>query len=111
MQQSDVMMDTIKAMQVFVRIAEQGSLSRAAEQLNYSRAMVSRYLDHLEQTFSVRLFQRNTRKISLTPAGEKLYCIVKIFYSSRRYCLNWLRMNNKQVQSVSPAVYFYIKWG
>ncbi len=76
MQQSDVMMDTIKAMQVFVRIAEQGSLSRAAEQLNYSRAMVSRYLDHLEQTFSVRLFQRNTRKISLTPAGEKalLYC-------------------------------------
>ena len=56
MQQSDVMMDTIKAMQVFVRIAEQGSLSRAAEHLNYSRALVSRYLDHLEQTFSVRLF-------------------------------------------------------
>lgn len=69
-------MDTLKAIQVFVSIAQHGNLSKAAEHLNYSRAMVSRYLEHLEQTFSTRLFQRNTRKISLTPAGEKalLYC-------------------------------------
>ena len=74
-------MDTLKAIQVFVSIAEQGSLSQAAEHLNYSRAMVSRYLEHLEHTFSVRLFQRNTRKISLTPAGEK----------ALRYCENILQ--------------------
>ncbi|WP_130803822.1 LysR family transcriptional regulator [Acinetobacter ihumii] len=74
-------MDSLKAIQVFVSIAEHGSLSQAAEHLNYSRAMVSRYLDHLEHTFSVRLFQRNTRKISLTPAGEK----------ALRYCENILQ--------------------
>jgi len=69
-------MDTLKAIQVFVSIAQHGNLTKAAEHLNYSRAMVSRYLEHLEHTFSTRLFQRNTRKISLTPAGEKalLYC-------------------------------------
>jgi DNA-binding transcriptional LysR family regulator len=69
-------MDTLKAIQVFVCIAQQGNLSKAAEHLDYSKAMVSRYLEHLEQTFSTRLFQRNTRKVSLTPAGEKalLYC-------------------------------------
>lgn len=69
-------MDTLKAIQVFVAIANHGNLSKAAEHLNYSRAMVSRYLDHLEHTFSTRLFQRNTRKVSLTPAGEKalVYC-------------------------------------
>ncbi|MCH7309393.1 LysR family transcriptional regulator [Acinetobacter sp. NIPH 1852] len=69
-------MDTLKAIQVFVCIAHQGNLSKAAEHLDYSKAMVSRYLEHLEQTFSTRLFQRNTRKVSLTPAGEKalVYC-------------------------------------
>lgn len=55
-------MDTLKAIQVFVTIAQQGSLTKAADQLNYSKAMVSRYLDHLEHVYSVRLFQRNTRK-------------------------------------------------
>ncbi|MFX6796853.1 LysR family transcriptional regulator, partial [Acinetobacter baumannii] len=55
-------MDTLKAIQVFVSIAQHGNLTKAAEHLNYSRAMVSRYLEHLEHTFSTRLFQRNTRK-------------------------------------------------
>ncbi|MCF9034681.1 LysR family transcriptional regulator [Acinetobacter nectaris] len=69
-------MDTLKAIQVFVTIHQYGSFTKAAEHLNYSRAMVSRYLEHLETTFSTRLFQRNTRKISLTPSGEKalIYC-------------------------------------
>ncbi len=76
LQQSKINMDTLKAIQVFVCIAHQGNLSKAAEHLDYSKAMVSRYLEHLEQTFSTRLFQRNTRKVSLTPAGEKalVYC-------------------------------------
>lgn len=64
-------MDTLKAIYVFVCIAEQGSLTKAADQLGYSRAMVSRYLEHLENHFSARLFHRNTRKISLSAAGEK----------------------------------------
>lgn len=69
-------MDTLKSIQVFVCIEKSGSLTKAADQLGYSRAMVSRYLEHLENHFSTRLFHRNTRNISLTSAGEKalLYC-------------------------------------
>ena len=69
-------MDTLKAIQVFVCIEETGSLTKAADQLGYSRAMVSRYLEHLENHFSTRLLHRNTRNISLTSAGEKalVYC-------------------------------------
>ena len=69
-------MDTLKAIQVFICISQQGSLTKAADQLGYSRAMVSRYLEHLENHFSMRLFHRNTRKISLTLMGEKalLHC-------------------------------------
>ena len=64
-------MDTIKAIQVFVEIAQQGSLTKAAEKLNMSRAMVSRYLEYLENRFGARLMQRNTRRVSLTQAGEE----------------------------------------
>lgn len=69
-------MDTLKAIQVFVCIEKNGSLTKAAHQLGYSRAMVSRYLEHLENHFSTRLFHRSTRHVSLTSAGEKalLYC-------------------------------------
>ncbi len=104
-------MDTLKAIQVFVSIAQHGNLTKAAEHLNYSRAMVSRYLEHLEHTFSTRLFQRNTRKISLTPAGEKLCSTAKIFYSSNNFYKNSQRLNNTTVQSVLHADYFYLNLG
>ena len=64
-------MDTIKAIQVFVEIAQQGSLTKAADKLSMSRAMVSRYLEYLENRFGARLMQRNTRRVSLTQAGEE----------------------------------------
>lgn len=57
-------------MRVFVTIHQQGSLTNAAQHLDMSRAMVSRYLEDLENELKMRLFQRTTRKISLTPAGE-----------------------------------------
>ena len=62
-------MDTLKAIQVFVCIEKSGSLTKAADQLGYSRAMVSRYLEHLENHFSTRSFHRSTRNISLTSAA------------------------------------------
>ena len=64
-------MDTIKAIQVFVEIAQQGSLTKAADKLTMSRAMVSRYLEYLENRFGARLMQRNTRRVSLPQAGEE----------------------------------------
>lgn len=64
-------MDTLKAIQVFVEVAKRQSFTQAAESLDLSRAMTSRYVDHLESVFKLRLLQRNTRKVSLTSAGEK----------------------------------------
>jgi DNA-binding IclR family transcriptional regulator len=49
-------MDTLKAIQVFVCIAQQGNLSKAAEHLDYSKAMVSRYLEHLNKPFLLVYF-------------------------------------------------------
>lgn len=64
-------MDRLTALQVFVNVVEQGSLSRASDKLDMSRAMVSRYLAELEEWMGVRLLHRTTRRLSLTGPGEE----------------------------------------
>lgn len=63
-------MDRIAAARVFVGINERGSLSGAAEALDMSRAMVTRYLAEMENWAGARLLHRTTRRLGLTPAGE-----------------------------------------
>ena len=63
-------MDRLAAMRVFVEVAGTGSFSAAAQQLDMSRAMVTRYVGELEQWLGARLLQRTTRSVALTDAGE-----------------------------------------
>lgn len=63
-------MDRITAMTVFVEVAERGSLTAAADALDMSRAMATRYLAALEDWLGARVLHRTTRRLSLTPAGE-----------------------------------------
>lgn len=104
-------MDTLKAIQVFVSIAQHGNLTKAAEHLNYSRAMVSRYLEHLEHTFSTRLFREIPEKYLLHPQVKKPCSTAKIFYSSNNFYKNSQHLNNTTVQSVLHADYFYLNLG
>src|SRR3954471_18794609 len=59
-------MDRLSAMQVFVEVADSGSLTRAAERLDMSRAMVSRYIATLERWLGARLLHRTTRRIGFS---------------------------------------------
>jgi len=54
----------------FVKVVEEGSMAAAARRLDCTRAQVSKQIGELEQTFGLRLFERSTRKLGLTPAGE-----------------------------------------
>jgi DNA-binding transcriptional LysR family regulator len=65
-------MDRLTAARVFVAIAERGSLTAAAAALRMSRAMVTRYLNEMESWVGTRLFHRNTRRVGLTDAGERI---------------------------------------
>ena len=67
-----LIMDRLTATRVFVEVVERGSQTAAAEALEMSRAMVSRYLGELETWVGARLLHRTTRKLSLTGAGEQL---------------------------------------
>jgi DNA-binding transcriptional LysR family regulator len=64
-------MDHLSAIRTFIEIADQGSLTRAAEVLDLSRAMVSRHLEGLEQWLGARLLHRTTRRVSLSDAGQE----------------------------------------
>lgn len=63
-------MDRFQEMQVFVRIAERSSFTQAAEDLQLPRATVSNLVQRLEARLGVRLLERTTRTVRLTPDGE-----------------------------------------
>jgi DNA-binding transcriptional LysR family regulator len=64
-------METLANLESFVRSAEAGSFSAAARRLALTPAAVSRNVAMLERNLGVRLFQRSTRRITLTEAGEQ----------------------------------------
>lgn len=64
-------MDKLRAMQTFIHIAEQGSLTAAARVMASSLPATVRTLAALESHLCVRLFNRTTRRISLTEEGRR----------------------------------------
>ncbi|MGL4219397.1 MAG: LysR family transcriptional regulator, partial [Shewanella sp.] len=63
----------VKGMIVFATIAEKGSMSAAAQQLNLSSSAVSQQVAKLEMDMGISLFHRNTRHLTLTEAGHLFY--------------------------------------
>jgi len=64
-------MDKLTSMNVFVRVAKVGSFAGAAKDLDISRAMATKHIMQLESELNTRLFNRTTRSLSLTEAGEE----------------------------------------
>jgi DNA-binding transcriptional LysR family regulator len=64
-------MDQLKHMRIFVAIADEGSLTAAAQVLDTSQPSVVRALARLEAHLGVRLFNRSTRRIALTDEGRR----------------------------------------
>lgn len=63
-------MDRLWGMEVFVRVAECGSFSRAADQLDLANATVTTCVRNLERHLDVTLIHRDTRRLHLTEEGE-----------------------------------------
>ncbi|MDH3065292.1 LysR family transcriptional regulator [Achromobacter insolitus] len=66
-------MDRFQEMQVFVRIAERGSFSKAAEDLQIPRPTVTNLVKRMEARLGARLLERTTRQVRLTHDGEAHY--------------------------------------
>ena len=66
-------MDRLKAMEVYVRVVEAGSLSKAAQTMGVPRSSVTMTIQRLEKHLGVRLLQRTTRSLGLTEDGRAYY--------------------------------------
>ena len=62
-------MDRLDAMRIFVRVAEMGSFSAVAQELDVARSVVTRQIAALEAHLGAKLIARSTRRLSLTGAG------------------------------------------
>jgi len=65
--------DIVASMKLFTAVVDAGSFAGAADKLDLSRGMATRYVAQLEAHLGVRLLNRTTRKLSLTEAGTDYY--------------------------------------
>jgi DNA-binding transcriptional LysR family regulator len=65
--------DSLTDIAVFVQVVDSGSFTTAAERLQISRSVVSKYVSRLEDRLGARLLNRTTRRLSLTEVGQVFY--------------------------------------
>lgn len=64
-------MDLVNKLELFLEVVNKGSFSRAAEAKSMDKSVFSKQIKLLESELGVRLFNRTTRSVSLTPVGEE----------------------------------------
>jgi DNA-binding transcriptional LysR family regulator len=75
----------LRDLHVLLAVAESGSMSKASAQLAVSHPVVSKTILQLEQSLGVRLFERSTRGVELTPYGSVLLnCGIAVFDEMRQ---------------------------
>lgn len=77
-------------LQLFVKVAESGSIAAAARQLDIAPSIASRKIAALERAFNTKLLIRTTRRLSLTQAGQTL--------------LEWAKTTTKSLEDISDEL-------
>ncbi|SEG01145.1 DNA-binding transcriptional regulator, LysR family [Caloramator fervidus] len=80
-----------KQIEAFVNVAKFKSFSKAAEAIFLSQPTISAHISNLEKELNTILFDRNSKEVTLTPAG-------KIFFE---YAINLLNIRNNAIYSIS----------
>jgi DNA-binding transcriptional LysR family regulator len=84
-------------LRLFLVLSEQLHFGRAAEQLGISHSRVSQLLQTLETKLGVRLFDRSSRRVALTPAGLRLRHRLEEPYSELREVLRDAHAHGEQI--------------
>lgn len=105
------MIEDIRYLIIFAKIAEIGSISKGARALGLSNATVSLHLTKLEKNLGTALFYRNTRNMSLTHDGEKLLDTAKSIletYEKGIYEFKQGSITTKKKLNISiPAIFIH----
>ena len=66
-------MNELECIRTFVKVAEVGSFTEAARQMNSAKSAVTKRINQLEDHLELQLFQRSTRKLAITEGGTVFY--------------------------------------
>lgn len=81
-------------LQAFVCAAQAGSFARAATELNLTASAISHQISGLEEWWNVQLFERHSRGVKLTTAGEALLPVIHSFFTNLDAVLHSLNRGN-----------------
>ena len=102
-------MDLLKAMTVFVRVVETGSLTAAGFACDLSPTMVGNHLQALEDRLGTRLIHRTTRKQQISAFGQAYYeCCVEILglvNDAERLALDHLGTPRGRLRITAPVIF------
>lgn len=93
-------MDRLQAMQVFVRVVETGSFSKAAREFVITQPTVTKMVAATEERLTVRLLNRNTRGVSVTESGALYYEKCKVIVREADEAENIVRLRQTQAQGL-----------
>lgn len=93
-------MDRLTAMQMFVRVVETGSFSKAAREFATTQPTVTKQIAAAEAHLKVRLLNRNTRGVSLTESGALYYEKCKIIVREVEEADNIARLRQSQAEGI-----------
>lgn len=93
-------MDRLEVMEVFVRVVELGSFSRAAEEFKTTQPTITKQIASLEQRLQARLLNRNTRGVSPTDSGLIYYDRCKALVRAAAEADSAVRLRQEHVQGL-----------
>jgi len=93
-------MDRLLAMEMFVRVVETGSFSKAAHEFATTQPTVTKQVAAIESRLKVRLLNRNTRGVSLTEAGALYYDKCKSILREADEADNIVQLRQTQAQGL-----------
>lgn len=93
-------MDRLLAMEMFVRVVETGSFSKAAREFNTTQPTVTKQVAATEARLKARLLNRNTRGVSLTEAGALYYEKCKSIVRDAQDADDIVRLRQSQAQGL-----------
>ena len=93
-------MDRLQAMEMFVRVVETGSFSKAAREFATTQPTVTKQVAATEARLKVRLLNRNTRGVSLTEAGALYYEKCKDIVRATQEADHVVRVRQSQAQGL-----------
>lgn len=87
---------SIKHLRAFVSIANLGSFTRAAQQLNLTQSTLTASIKLLEQQAGLTLLDRTTRQVTLTKEGERFYPVARRLINDFRLAIDDLQAGAEQ---------------